>query len=169
MPWSKRIPVLLSAHSRCRIFRGQWQEATGKAAISSQHHSAIAVFLSAPVPIQDRKSCKPVLSGLERFPTHAIRDRSYSIDLLRVIYCGLEASRLFGFEEGTGSAGLFLTGGSSREGDAFVEGMEAIRGASGPVVIALSGFSRRSWLGPKPSLIKARESGTVLDCQPWSA
>ena len=39
--------------------------------------------------------------------------------------------------------------------------------AFGPyVVIALSGFSRWSWLGPKPSLIKARESGTVLNCQP---
>ena len=105
-------------------------------------------------------------------PTHALRDRSHSIGLLRVVHCGLEESRLFGLEAGTGSAGALLTGAevrSSREDDAFVEGMEATRGASGPVVIALSGFSRWSWLGPKPSLIKARESGTVFDCQPWSA
>src|SRR6266851_8858606 len=154
MPWSKRIPVPLSAHSRCRIFPGQWQEATGKAAISTQ-----------PFPLFS-------LLQFQSETTHALRDRSYSIDLLRVIYCGLEESRLFGFEAGTGSAGAVLTGAearSSREDDAFVEGMEATRGASGPVVIALSGFSRWSWLGPKPSLIKARESGTVLDCQPWSA
>ena len=68
--------------------------------------------------------------------------------------------------------GVLLTGAetpSTRDDEAFVEDMEATRGASGPVVIALSGFSRWSWLGPKPSLIKARESGTVLDCQPWSA
>ena len=89
-----------------------------------------------------------------------------------MIYCGLEGSWLFGFEGGTGTAGALLTGAEVRstgEDDGFVEGMEATRGASGPVVIALSGFSRWSLLGPRPSLIKARESGTVLDCQPWSA
>jgi hypothetical protein len=79
MPWSKRIPVPLSAHSRCRIFRGQWQEATGKAAISSQP-SAFSAFLSASVPIRERHLAKPVLSGLERIPTQALRDRSYYID-----------------------------------------------------------------------------------------
>ena len=46
---------------------------------------------------------------------------------------------------------------------------DAACGAAGPVVIALSGFSRWSWLGPNPRLISARESGTVFDCQPWSA
>jgi hypothetical protein len=46
---------------------------------------------------------------------------------------------------------------------------DAARGADGPVVIALSGFKRWSWLGPRPRLIRARESGTVFDCQPWSA
>src|SRR6267378_5947770 len=149
MPWSKRIPVQLSAHSRCRIFRGQCREATGKAIRSG--HSAFSLslcFRSNP------------------------RQTFYSLDFLRVIYCGLEGSWLFGFEEGSGSAGALLTGSevrSSREDDPLVEGMEATRGASGPVVIALSGFSRWSWLGPRPSLIKARESGTVLNCQPWSA
>ena len=39
-------------------------------------------------------------------------------------------------------------------------------GATGTVVIALSGFSRWSWLGPSPKLISALESGTVFDCQP---
>lgn len=43
---------------------------------------------------------------------------------------------------------------------------EAVCNASGPVVIALSGFNRWSWLGPSPRLIRARESGTVFDCQP---
>ena len=42
-------------------------------------------------------------------------------------------------------------------------------GRSGTVVIALSGFSRLSLLGPKPRLISARESGTVLLCHPLSA
>ena len=37
------------------------------------------------------------------------------------------------------------------------------------IVIALSGFSKCSWSGPSPRRIKARESGTVLLCQPWSA
>src|SRR5437660_10993951 len=162
MPWSKRIPVPLSARSRCRIFRSQWQEATGKAAISSQP-SAFSAFLSAAVPIPDRQLRSQFLSGSESFPTHALRDRSYSIDLLRVIYCGLEESPRFGVEVGTGSAGALLTGAegrSSREDDPFVEGMEATRGAPGPVVLALSGSSRWPWLGPQPSLIQARESGT---------
>ena len=46
---------------------------------------------------------------------------------------------------------------------------DAALGADGPVVIALSGFNRWSWLGPNPRLINARESGTSFDCQPWSA
>ena len=36
------------------------------------------------------------------------------------------------------------------------------------IVIALSGFSRCSESGPSPKRINARESGTVLLCQPWS-
>src|SRR5260370_24162918 len=149
MPWSKRIPVRLSTHNRCRIFRGQCREATEKAIRS--RHSAFSFSLCF--------RSKP-------------RRTFYWVNFLRVIYCGLEESWLFGFEGGRGSAGALLTGAearSSREDDPLVEGMEANRGASGPVVIALSGFSRWSWLGPRPSLIKARESGTVLDCQPWSA
>ena len=39
-------------------------------------------------------------------------------------------------------------------------------GALGTVVIALSGLSKWSLLGPKPKLMSARESGTVLLCQP---
>src|SRR5262249_16754946 len=35
--------------------------------------------------------------------------------------------------------------------------------------MALSGFSKWSWFGPRPSLIKALESGTVFVCQPLSA
>jgi hypothetical protein len=56
-------------------------------------------------------------------------------------------------------------------GDAVcdVVGMGSARVASGTVVMALSGLSRWSLLGPKPRLISARESGTVLLCQPWSA
>src|SRR6266581_1232498 len=41
-------------------------------------------------------------------------------------------------------------------------------GKRGSEVIALSGFSRCSWSGPSPRRISARESGTVLLCQPWS-
>jgi hypothetical protein len=36
-------------------------------------------------------------------------------------------------------------------------------------VIALSGLSKWSLFGPRPSLIRARESGVVLFCHPWSA
>ena len=36
-------------------------------------------------------------------------------------------------------------------------------------MLAVSGFSRPLWSGPKPSLIKARESGVSLVCQPLSA
>ena len=36
------------------------------------------------------------------------------------------------------------------------------------IVMALSGFSRCSESGPSPKRISARESGTVLLCQPWS-
>jgi hypothetical protein len=46
---------------------------------------------------------------------------------------------------------------------------DAARGSDGPVVMALSGFSKWSLLGPSPRLISARESGTVFDCQPCSA
>ena len=37
------------------------------------------------------------------------------------------------------------------------------------IVIALSGFSKCSESGPSPSRIRARESGMLLLCQPWSA
>lgn len=39
---------------------------------------------------------------------------------------------------------------------------------AGDMVIALSGFNRCSESGPNPKRISARESGTVLLCQPWS-
>ena len=39
---------------------------------------------------------------------------------------------------------------------------------AGDMVIALSGLSRCSESGPNPKRISARESGTVLLCQPWS-
>jgi hypothetical protein len=52
----------------------------------------------------------------------------------------------------------------------------ALAGAAEPFVelialevIALSGLSKLSLFGPRPSLIKARESGVVLFCHPWSA
>lgn len=41
--------------------------------------------------------------------------------------------------------------------------------ACGPVVIALSGFSRCSRSGPSPRLIRARESGTTFVCQECAA
>jgi hypothetical protein len=47
-----------------------------------------------------------------------------------------------------------------------VVGKDAAFGASGDVVIALSGFRSPSLLGPSPNLISARESGTSLVCQP---
>ena len=73
-------------------------------------------------------------------------------------YCGRESLG----EEGCGgsAAGAVLCD---------VVGSGSARGGSGTVVIALSGFSKWSLLGPRPSLISARESGTVLLCQPWSA
>lgn len=73
-------------------------------------------------------------------------------------YCGLEELVWFGLGAGTGSA----VGGAVWD----VVGIDCARGASGPVIMALSGLSRWSLLGPNPSLIRARESGTVLLCQP---
>ena len=73
------------------------------------------------------------------------------------------------FGVAAGSALFAGTGATSTRGDVDLLDADATRGASGPVVMALSGFSKWSLLGPRPSLIKARESGTVLDCQPWSA
>ena len=40
--------------------------------------------------------------------------------------------------------------------------------AAGDMVIALSGLSKCSESGPNPRRISARESGTLLLCQPWS-
>ena len=37
------------------------------------------------------------------------------------------------------------------------------------LVIALSGLSKWSWFGPRPNLIRARESGIVFVCQLLSA
>ena len=73
-------------------------------------------------------------------------------------YCGI--GELVWLEAGT-DAGLVV-------GDALcdVVGKAWARGGSGTVVIALSGFSKWSLLGPNPSLINARESGTCLVCQP---
>ena len=39
----------------------------------------------------------------------------------------------------------------------------------GVLMAALSGFNKPSWLGPRPSLISARESGRTLVCQWLSA
>ena len=86
------------------------------------------------------------------------------VSRMLIFYCGLELedeSLWFGFLAGVGSVpGAVLC---------EVVGIGSARGASGTVVMALSGFSRWSLLGPSPSLISARESGTVLLCQPWSA
>src|ERR1035441_9017640 len=76
-------------------------------------------------------------------------------------HCGREASLWWELGAGAGS----VVGGALCD----VVGIDSARGASGTVVIALSGFRRWSLLGPKPSLISARESGTVLLCHPWSA
>src|ERR1039458_2589743 len=85
-------------------------------------------------------------------------------------YCGPEASWR-GVVAGagpTGGAGLvFIRAPGSALCDTGVN--DTARGGNDPVVIALSGFSRWSWLGPSPRLISARASGTVFDCQPWSA
>src|SRR5260370_41958367 len=111
MPWSKRIPVRLSTHNRCRIFRGQCREATEKAIRS--RHSAFSFslcFRSNP------------------------RRTFYWVNFLRVIYCGLEESWLFGFEGGRGSAGALVTGARARGGrgrDPPREGMGAGRVAGG--------------------------------------
>jgi hypothetical protein len=83
-------------------------------------------------------------------------------------YCGPGESFLAGAADAGATAGVvFLRGPGSALCDAGVK--DAALGAAGSVVIALSGFSRWSWLGPSPKLIRARESGTVFDCQPWSA
>ena len=85
-------------------------------------------------------------------------------------YCGFGAflSLVVAGADAAGTAGLVL---NFAPGSALCEvGVKAdARGAGASVVIALSGFSRWSWLGPSPRLISARESGTVFDCQPWSA
>ena len=39
----------------------------------------------------------------------------------------------------------------------------------GDGMLAVSGFSRPLWSGPRPSLMRARESGVILVCQPLSA
>src|SRR5215471_14206005 len=36
-------------------------------------------------------------------------------------------------------------------------------------IFAVSGFNRPLWSGPRPNLIRARESGVILVCQPLSA
>src|SRR5258708_4510289 len=72
-----------------------------------------------------------------------------------------------------GDRALFHSWGvGSEAGAGGVTGLEAeglddgFAFAPGAVVIAVSGFSRWSWLGPRPSLISALESGTDLDCHP---
>lgn len=80
-------------------------------------------------------------------------------------YCGLEVLLDAGVAAGTAGDAGFATAGALCE----LVGNGSARGEAGDVVIALSGFSRWSWLGPSPSLIRARESGTVLLCQPLSA
>ena len=81
-------------------------------------------------------------------------------------YCGLEVT----FVDGVGiAAGGELAGviGAAVGGDGWeVAGAFCDFGGSGVVVIALSGLSRWSLLGPSPKLISARESGTVLLCHP---
>jgi len=82
-----------------------------------------------------------------------------------LIHCGLDESRS-GAVAGAGATGgvVFMLAPGSALCDAGVK--DEAWGAAGSVVIALSGFSRWSWLGPSPRLINARESGTVFDCQP---
>jgi N-acetylglucosamine kinase-like BadF-type ATPase len=80
--------------------------------------------------------------------------------MMKQAYCGLEPFAA-GF---VGDTGLAVTGALFE-----VVGIVSALGATGTVVIALSGLSKRSLLGPSPSLIRARESGTVLFCHPLSA
>jgi len=64
----------------------------------------------------------------------------------------------------------YLCGWLCEAGNFSTAGSTATAGCcEGLVVIALSGFSKWSWFGPSPILINARESGTVLFCQPLSA
>ena len=80
------------------------------------------------------------------------------------LHCGFDES-CSGGSEVTGATGVvFMRVPGSALCDAGVK--DSARGAAGSVVIALSGFSRWSWLGPSPRLIRARESGTTFDCQP---
>ena len=80
-------------------------------------------------------------------------------------YCGLEGLLDTALElGGDGVAGSAAAGAECEVGAA-----DSDFGGTGAVVIALSGFRRWSLLGPKPNLISARESGTVLLCHPLSA
>src|SRR5579872_284033 len=82
-------------------------------------------------------------------------------------YCGPEGSLAPEVPTGVELGGVT---GSGKDGvPVEVAGIECDLGGSGTVVMALSGFRRWSLLGPSPRLMSARESGTVLLCQPWSA
>jgi len=87
------------------------------------------------------------------------------ISIAGSLHCGLDES-CSGRVAGAGATGgvVFTLAPGSALCEVGVN--EEARGAAGSVVIALSGFSRWSWLGPSPRLINARESGTVFDCQP---
>ena len=81
-------------------------------------------------------------------------------------YCGLEGLLDAAVEPG-GADGV--AGSAAAGAECEVGAADSDFGGSGAVVMALSGFRRWSLLGPKPNLISARESGTVLLCHPLSA
>jgi len=84
-------------------------------------------------------------------------------------YWGLLLSLVGGAEVVAGAELVGATGSAAAGAACDVGATTSDLGGSGTVVIALSGFSRWSLLGPSPRVMSARESGTVLLCQPWSA
>ena len=83
--------------------------------------------------------------------------------LVHYFLCGPEGSVDAGVDT---AAGLELVSELAIPGVLWEGAVDSVFGALGAVVIALSGLSRWSLLGPSPKLISARESGTVLLCQP---
>ena len=94
-----------------------------------------------------------------------VRAQGFSFRCFRP-YCGLAGSLAAGVELAAGVALAGVTGVLVAGAVWELGAADCDFGGSGTVVIALSGLSRWSLLGPRPRLINARESGTVLLCQP---
>ena len=100
------------------------------------------------------------------------RRSDISVDFLIDYLCGEISGAVLGGVVAVGPPGRLgcdadPTCVAGTEPDAFTRGRTARPvGNCGCVVMAVSGFSRCSWSGPRPSLINARESGTLLFCQP---